>query len=46
MHSVRVPEAFRGDGLEVRVTFPTGPLAGELTARKALAVPGRHREPK
>jgi hypothetical protein len=35
-----VPVANKGDGLEVRVVFPSGPLAGELTARTSLLVKG------
>jgi len=37
-----VPPAAKVVGLEVRVTFPGGPLAGELTGIKPLpAAPGK-----
>jgi hypothetical protein len=33
-----VPAAVEGDYLEVRVFFPSGPLAGDLATSKALSV--------
>jgi hypothetical protein len=33
-----VPEASGGADLEVRVIFPSGPLAGEMAARRVLRV--------
>jgi hypothetical protein len=33
-----VPEAVEVDALEVRVVFPSGPLGGDLIARKPLPV--------
>jgi len=36
-----VPLKVTADGLEVQVTFPSGPLAGELTGTKPLPVTPR-----
>jgi hypothetical protein len=33
-----VPVTVTVDGLEVQVTFPSGPLAGEITGTKSLPV--------
>jgi len=33
-----VPVTVKADGLEIRVTFPSGPLAGELLDVKPLPV--------
>jgi hypothetical protein len=33
-----VPLTVKGDELEVQVTFPSGPLAGDVTGLKQLSV--------
>jgi hypothetical protein len=39
-----VPPAVTATGLEVIVTFPSGPLAGEITGWKALKVTAKEKK--
>lgn len=40
MHSVRVPATLTATELEVIVAFPSGPLAGPISAWKSVQVKG------
>ncbi len=38
MHSVRVPETLTATRLEVTVSYPSGPLAGDITTARPVRV--------